>query len=72
MRIAIIIDSMTVQSKCAHYWPDAGQIKELEGGMKLTHLKETVNTDFTLREFLLMKDGHERIIYQYHFNVSKS
>ena len=57
-----------LQSKCAHYWPDPGEVKEFDG-IKLTHQKEVTSTDFTLREFLMSMDGEERVIYQYHFQV---
>ncbi|CAG7834295.1 unnamed protein product [Allacma fusca] len=56
------------KSKCAHYWPDSGEVKEFEG-IKLTHMKEVTNTDFTVREFLMARDGEERLIYQFHFQA---
>jgi len=37
--------------------------------MKLSHVKETASTDFTLREFLMTRGGEERSIYQFHFQV---
>lgn len=58
------------QSKCAHYWPDDGEIKEYEGGFKLLMQKESSTPDFTLREFLMTRSGEERVIYQFHFIVS--
>ncbi|XP_021957927.1 tyrosine-protein phosphatase corkscrew isoform X2 [Folsomia candida] len=55
------------KSKCAHYWPDDGEIKEYEGGFKLLMQKESSTPDFTLREFLMTRSGEERVIYQFHF-----
>jgi hypothetical protein len=60
-----------LQSKCAHYWPDEGEVKEYEGGIKLAHHKESSTPDFTLREFLMTRNGEERVIYQFHFIVRK-
>jgi len=80
------------KSKCAHYWPDPGEVKELTSGeessgvnrtsspgggggiitMRLSHVKEMTNKDFTLREFLLSKDGDDgpaRTIFQFHFQA---
>jgi tyrosine-protein phosphatase non-receptor type 11 len=57
------------KSKCAHYWPDPSEVKELDGGMRITHQKESTSTDFTLREFVLTRNDEERIIYQFHFNA---
>ena len=64
-----LIWNLFIQSKCAHYWPDPGEVKEYEG-IQLTHQKEVTNTDFTVREFVMSKDGEDRVIFQYHFQVA--
>lgn len=57
-----------VQTKCARYWPEENQVKEM-GKITLKCISDSVRADYTLREFVATKDGEERLIYQYHFQV---
>lgn len=57
------------QSKCARYWPDENQSKEF-GKVVLRCVSDSLRADYTLREFLATKDNEERLVHQYHFQVS--
>ncbi|KAL5275017.1 PTPN11 family protein [Megaselia abdita] len=57
------------KNKCAKYWPDLKQSKEL-GDAKVICTTEIVKNDYTLREFdLSWKHKKVRRIYHYHFQV---
>jgi tyrosine-protein phosphatase non-receptor type 11 len=59
-----------LQNKCARYWPEDGQFKEY-GPVKVKSLSESSNTDYTLREFVVSKEGStdERKVFHFHFQV---
>jgi tyrosine-protein phosphatase non-receptor type 11 len=53
------------------YWPEEGQGKEY-GKIKVRNLSESSTADYTLREFLVSREGsgeEERKVYHYHFQV---
>ncbi len=55
--------------KCAKYWPDLDK-SESFGKFEIKNVSETLNTDYTLREFLVNKEGKdERKIFHFHFQV---
>jgi hypothetical protein len=61
-----------LQNKCVHYWPEECQGKEY-GKTKVRNLSESSTADYTLREFLVSREGsseEERKVYHYHFQVS--
>lgn len=53
------------------YWPEECQGKEY-GKIKVRNLSESSTADYTLREFLVSREGsdeEERKVYHYHFQV---
>jgi tyrosine-protein phosphatase non-receptor type 11 len=55
------------------YWPEECQGKEY-GKTKVRNLSESSTADYTLREFLVSREGsaeEERKVYHYHFQVTK-
>ncbi|XP_059488410.1 tyrosine-protein phosphatase corkscrew-like isoform X3 [Neocloeon triangulifer] len=58
------------KNKCARYWPDDGQLKEY-GLVKVRNLCESSNADYTLREFLVSREGvpEERKVFHFHFQA---
>lgn len=57
------------KNKCAKYWPDLRQSKDFDDA-KVTCINESVQNDYTLREFdFSWKNKEERRIYHYHFQV---
>ena len=44
-------------------------MKEM-GRMVLKCVSDSIRADYTLREFMATKDGEERLIFQYHFQVA--
>ncbi|XP_067006544.2 tyrosine-protein phosphatase non-receptor type 11 isoform X2 [Anabrus simplex] len=58
------------KNKCVRYWPEESQSKEY-GKIKVRNLVESSTADYTLREFLVMKEGfeEERKVYHYHFQA---
>ncbi|XP_067637047.1 tyrosine-protein phosphatase corkscrew isoform X2 [Eurosta solidaginis] len=57
------------RSKCAKYWPDAGQCKQF-GPAKVQSISESRTNDYTLREFFFSwRDKPNRRIYHYHFQA---
>ncbi|KAK7868473.1 hypothetical protein R5R35_011217 [Gryllus longicercus] len=58
------------KNKCVRYWPEEGQSKEY-GAVKVHSLAESSNADYTLREFLVVKEGEdeERKVFHYHFQA---
>ncbi|XP_065348923.1 tyrosine-protein phosphatase non-receptor type 11-like isoform X1 [Cloeon dipterum] len=58
------------KNKCARYWPDDGQVKEY-GAVKVKNICESSNADYTLREFLVGREGtqEERKVFHFHFQA---
>ncbi|XP_076047900.1 tyrosine-protein phosphatase non-receptor type 11-like isoform X2 [Oratosquilla oratoria] len=57
------------KNKCARYWPDVGSSKEF-GKITVKNVFESPNNDYTLREFLVIKEDHpERKTWHYHFTA---
>lgn len=59
------------RNKCVRYWPEEGQGKEY-GKIKVRNLSESSTADYTLREFLVSREGsgeEERKVYHYHFQA---
>lgn len=57
-----------LQSKCERYWPEVGEVIDY-GKVTVRALSEIMNTDYMLREFTISRDGEERKIFHYHFQV---
>nr|CAH7757685.1 unnamed protein product [Callosobruchus chinensis] len=58
------------KNKCARYWPDLNSSKEYDK-IKVKNLVESSTPHYTLREFLVSKEGNtcERKVYHYHFQA---
>nr|CAD7406668.1 unnamed protein product [Timema cristinae] len=58
------------KNKCVRYWPEDAQGKDYLK-MKVRNLSESSTADYTLREFVVMKEGfdEERKVYHYHFQA---
>nr|CAI5840570.1 unnamed protein product [Callosobruchus analis] len=58
------------KNKCARYWPDVNSSKEYDK-IKVKNLIESSTPHYTLREFLVTKEGNtcERKVYHYHFQA---
>ncbi|VEN59878.1 unnamed protein product [Callosobruchus maculatus] len=58
------------KNKCARYWPDLNSSKEYDK-IKVKNLVESSTPHYTLREFLVSKEGTtcERKVYHYHFQA---
>ncbi|PNF27585.1 Tyrosine-protein phosphatase non-receptor type 11 [Cryptotermes secundus] len=59
------------KNKCVRYWPEECQGKEY-GKTKVRNLSESSTADYTLREFLVSREGsseEERKVYHYHFQA---
>ncbi|KDR10028.1 hypothetical protein L798_15690, partial [Zootermopsis nevadensis] len=59
------------KNKCVRYWPEECQGKEY-GKIKVRNLSESSTADYTLREFLVSREGageEERKVYHYHFQA---
>ncbi|CAM1308650.1 PTPN11 (predicted) [Pycnogonum litorale] len=58
------------KNKCVRYWPDEGEAK-ICNKMTVCNLGESSTADYTLREFLVTKEGHleSRKVYHYHFQA---
>ncbi|XP_069692133.1 tyrosine-protein phosphatase non-receptor type 11 isoform X3 [Periplaneta americana] len=59
------------KNKCVRYWPEECQAKEY-GKTKVRNLSESSTADYTLREFLVSREGageEERKVYHYHFQA---
>jgi len=55
------------KTKCARYWPDLDKTEEY-GVYAVKNISEETSKDYTLREFLVTKPGHEeRRIFHFHF-----
>ncbi|CAG0901913.1 unnamed protein product [Darwinula stevensoni] len=46
------------KNKCAKYWPDEGK-EETYGRVRVKNMSEAQMSDYTLREFLIMKEGSQ-------------
>ncbi len=57
--------------KCARYWPDQPDKTETFGKISIQTTSETSNQDYTLREFLVRKEGDrdERRVLHFHFQA---
>lgn len=60
-----------LQSKCERYWPEVGEVIEY-GKVTVRAHSEIMNTDYMLRDFTISRDGEERKIFHYHFQVDTS
>ncbi|XP_063234398.1 tyrosine-protein phosphatase non-receptor type 11-like isoform X7 [Bacillus rossius redtenbacheri] len=58
------------KNKCTRYWPEEGQSKEY-GKTSVRNLSEASTSDYTLREFIVVREGceEERKVYHYHFQA---
>ncbi|TRY80125.1 hypothetical protein TCAL_09892 [Tigriopus californicus] len=59
-----------MKPKCAKYWPDLDQT-ESYGKFTVQNVSENASQDYTLREFLVRKEGclDERTIFHFHFQA---
>lgn len=58
------------KNKCARYWPEEGGSKDY-GKIKVKNILESSTAHYTLREFLVTKEGvnGERKVFHYHFQA---
>ena len=61
-----------MKPKCAKYWPDLDKVESF-GKFTVKNVSEKSSQDYTLREFLVSKEGEkdERKIYHFHFQVRR-
>ncbi|RWS06483.1 tyrosine-protein phosphatase non-receptor type 11-like protein [Dinothrombium tinctorium] len=64
------INANYITNKCVRYWPSEGQ-KKICGKIEIKNVSERPSVDYTLREFVISKEGQSgsRTIYQYHFTA---